>query len=106
MRTILLTVALILSLSVPVLAQDPAGPPDATRGKALAGRWCAACHLVQLRLTTIDPPTFTAIANDPSKTPEYLRGFFASPHKDMPPIQLTPLQVEDIIAYLGTMKKR
>jgi cytochrome c len=106
MKTMLLTAVLILTLAVPTLAQDPAGPADAERGKALAGRWCGACHLVQLRLTTIDPPTFTAVANDPSKTPDYLRHFFVSPHKDMPPIQLTPLQVEDIIAYLGTMKKR
>jgi mono/diheme cytochrome c family protein len=107
MKTMLLTVVLVLTLVAPTLAQDPpAGPPDATRGKALAGRWCAACHLVQLRLTTIDPPTFTAIANDPSKTPDYLRHFFASPHKDMPPIQLTAPQVEDIIAYLRTMKNR
>jgi mono/diheme cytochrome c family protein len=106
MKTMLLTAVLVLTLVALTLAQDPAGPPDAARGKALAGRWCGACHLVQLRLTTIDPPTFAAIANDPSKTSEYLRSFFASPHKDMPPIQLTPLQVEDIIAYLGTMKKR
>lgn len=107
MKTMLLTAVLVLTLAVLTLAQDPpAGPPDAVRGKALAGRWCGACHLVQLRLTTIDPPTFSAIAKDPSKTPEYLRNFFASPHKDMPPIQLTALQVEDIIAYLGTMKKR
>jgi mono/diheme cytochrome c family protein len=106
MKTMLLTAVLVLALLVPALAQDPAGPPDAARGKALAGRWCGACHLVQLRLTTIDPPTFAAIASDPSKTPEYLRNFFASPHKDMPPIQLTAFQVEDIIAYLGTLKKR
>jgi mono/diheme cytochrome c family protein len=106
MKTLLLTTALVLTLIVPTLAQEPAGPPDAARGKALAGRWCGACHLVQLRLATIDPPTFAAIANNPAKTPEYLRNFFASPHKDMPPIQLTPLQIEDIIAYLGTMKKR
>jgi len=106
MKTMLLTAVLVLALVAPALAQDPAGPPDAARGKALAGRWCGACHLVQLRLATIDPPTFSAIANDPSKAPEYLRNFFASPHKDMPPIQLTALQIEDIIAYLGTMKKR
>ena len=106
MKTLLLTAVLVLTLVALTLAQAPAGPPDAARGKALAGRWCGACHLVQLRLTTIDPPTFAAIANDPAKTPVYLRNFFASPHKDMPPIQLTPLQVEDIIAYLGTMKKR
>ena len=106
MKTLPLTALLVLALVVLTLAQEPVGPPDAARGKALAGRWCGACHLVQLRLTTIDPPTFAAIAKDPAKTPEYLRNFFASPHKDMPPIQLTPLQIEDIIAYLGTMKKR
>ena len=106
MKTLLLTALLVLALVVLTLAQEPVGPPDAARGKALAGRWCGACHLVQLRLTAIDPPTFAAIAKDPAKTPEYHRNFFASPHKDMPPIQLTPLQIEDIIAYLGTMKKR
>jgi len=106
MKTTLLAAVLVFTLVVPALSQDPAGPSDAARGNALAGRWCGACHLVQLRLTTIDPPTFAVIANDPSKTPEYLRNFFASPHKDMPPIQLTAPQVEDIIAYLGTLKKR
>ena len=106
MKTLLLTAVLVLTLVALTLAQEPAGPPDAARGKALAGRWCGACHLVQLGLTTIDPPPFAAIANDPSKTSGYLRHFLVSEHKDMPPIQLTPLQVEDIIAYLGTMKKR
>jgi mono/diheme cytochrome c family protein len=106
MKTLLLTALLVLALVVLTLAQELVGPPDAARGKALAGRWCGACHLVQLRLTDIDPPTFAAVANDPSKTSEYLRHFFASPHKDMPPIQLTPLQVEDIIAYLKTLKKQ
>jgi mono/diheme cytochrome c family protein len=93
-------------LVVPALAQESDALPSSARGQALARRWCAACHLVQLRLTAIDPPTFTAIANDPSKTPEYLRNFFVSPHKDMPPIQLTSPQIEDAIAYLQTLKKQ
>ena len=103
MKTVLAGALVFLTLTSLVLADTPAGSPEA--GRNLAGRWCAACHLVQLRLTTIDPPTFTAIANDSSKTPEYLRTFLVSPHKDMPPIQLTPSQVEDLIAYLGTLKK-
>jgi mono/diheme cytochrome c family protein len=102
MKTVLLVAVLVSTLVGPSLAQVPPGLPDAARGKVLAERWCGACHLVQLRLTAIDPPTFSAIANDPSRTPAYLRAFFASPHKDMPPIQLTAPQVEDIIAYLGT----
>ena len=104
MKTILRIVLFFFALAVPALAQQQDAGPNAARGQALARRWCAACHLVQLRLTTIDPPTFTAIANDPSKTPDYLRVFFVSPHKDMPPIQLTSPQIEDLIAYLGTLK--
>ena len=95
----------VVALVVPAFAQDQGASPDAARGQALARRWCAACHLVALRLTHIDPPTFTAIANDSTKTPDYLRAFFVSPHKDMPPIQLTSPQIEDLIVYLGTLKK-
>jgi mono/diheme cytochrome c family protein len=105
MRTVLLAALLGVAFVGPSLAQDPANPPDAVRGKALAERWCGACHLVQLRFAAIDPPTFSAIANDPSKTAEYLRHFLANPHKDMPPIQLTAPQVEDILAFLRTLKK-
>ena len=96
---------LVFALVLPAFAQDPGASPDAARGQALAQRWCATCHLVALRLTHIDPPTFTAIANDATKTPDYLRRFFVSPHKDMPPIQLTAPQIEDVIVYLGTLKK-
>ena len=106
MKTILACVLLFVTLATPGFTQDQNEPSSPARGQALARRWCAACHLVQLRLTTIDPPTFTAIANDPSKTPDYLRTFFVSPHKDMPPILLTPYQIEDVIAYLGTLKRQ
>ena len=102
-----LGIALVaFALIIPAFAQEQDATPNAARGQALARRWCAACHLVQLRLTAIDPPTFTAIANDPSKSPDYLRVFFVSPHKDMPPIQLTSQQIEDLIVYLGTLKTK
>ncbi len=106
MKAIVASACLLLVLIVPALAQEAGEPPSADRGKTLAGKWCGACHLVQLKLTTIDPPTFTAIANDPKKTPDYIRTFLVSPHKNMPPIQLTPVQIEDVIAYLGTLKKQ
>ncbi len=106
MRMTLQVLALSFALVIPALAQEKPAAPSPVRGQDLARRWCGACHLVQLKLTDIDPPTFAAIASDPSKTPDYLRKFLVSPHKDMPPIQLTPQQIEDIIAYLGTLKKR
>jgi len=104
MRTLCLITLLSFALVVPTLAQTQNAPPDAARGQALARRWCAACHLVKLRLNTIDPPTFSAIADDPTKTPDALRTFLVSPHKDMPPIQLTPSQIEDLIAYLASLR--
>ena len=100
-----LGVLLLVELAALAFAQGQSGPSGAERGRALAQRWCAPCHLVQLRLTAIDPPTFTSIANDPTKTPQYLRTFLVSPHKDMPPIQLTSEQIEDLISYLGSLKK-
>ncbi len=106
MKTAPLLLFTVFALVVPAFAQEQAPPPSAAAGQALAQRWCAPCHLVRLRLSPIDPPTFYAISHDPSKTPDYLRKFFTSPHKDMPPIQLTPSQIEDIIAYLEAMGKQ
>ena len=105
MKVIVASACLLLALIVPALAQQAPEPSSPDRGKTLAAKWCGACHLVQLKLTAIDPPTFTTIANDPKKTPDYIRTFLVSPHKNMPPIQLTPGQIEDVIAYLGSLKK-
>jgi mono/diheme cytochrome c family protein len=106
MKSLRLIGLLLLVSAGPVVAQEQGGPPSAARGQALARRWCAACHLTQLRLTPTDPPTFYAIAKDPQKTPEYIRNFLVSPHKDMPPIQLTPGQIDDLIAYFEDLKVR
>ncbi len=106
MKTSPLLLCAVFALVVPAFAQEQASPPSAAAGQALAQRWCAPCHLVRLRLSPIDPPTFYAISHDPSKTPDYIRKFLTSPHKDMPPIQLTPSQIEDIIAYLEAMGKQ
>ena len=107
MKAMSLLALICFAAALPVSAQEGQEPPvSAARGESLAKRWCGPCHLVQLRLADIDPPTFSAIAKDPSKTPDYLRKFFVSPHKDMPPIQLTPQQIEDLIAYFGVLKDR
>ena len=94
------------TLVAPVFAQDQAAPPSAARGQALAQRWCGPCHLVRLRLSPLDPPTFYAITHDPGKTPDDIRKFLVSPHENMPPIQLTPAQIEDLLAYFEVMKSQ
>ncbi len=106
MKLTLLMALVSCTLVAAVFAQDQAAPPSAASGQALAQRWCGPCHLVRLRLFPIDPPTFYAITHDPSKTPDYIRKFLVSPHKDMPPIQLTPSQIEDLIAYFEVMRSQ
>lgn len=106
MKATLLIALALFALLVPVLAQEQTGPPSAASGKTLAQRWCGPCHLVRLRLTPTDPPTFYAITHDSGKTQDYIRKFLVSPHQDMPPIQLTPSQIEDLIAYFDVMRKQ
>lgn len=106
MKVTLLMALVSCSLVAAGFAQDQAPPPSAARGQALAQRWCGPCHLVRLRLSPIDPPTFYAITHDPNKTPDYIRKFLVSPHENMPPIQLTPAQIEDLLAYFEVMKSQ
>lgn len=73
---------------------------------ALAQRWCAPCHLSRTMELPGDPPTFYRIAKDRRKTPEYLRRFLAGPHENMPPIALTPAQIEDFLAYFEGLSVR
>lgn len=80
-----------------------AGDPDA--GAALAMRWCTSCHVVrQLDSGPVvqGPPTFQAMARE--RTPDALRTFLARPHDPMPPLELSRADIENLIAYLETLR--
>jgi len=96
---------LAISLVLPALAQESNIKGDAARGYALAQRWCSDCHLLKGETRAVQGiPPFQAIARDPSKTPEYLRAFLVKPHGSMPPLELDRRQIEDIIAYIGSLR--
>ena len=79
---------------------------DAKRGLSLAESWCTACHVIDQKETVQkvnSPPPFTNIANDPRKTPEYLRGWLTSSHPQMPNFNLGRREIEDLIASLQTL---
>lgn len=75
----------------------------ATRGGALAERWCAHCHVVgeQGRGTDAVPPLATVAAR---RNPEWLRGFLSEPHGPMPDLNLTTREIEDLTQYLATLR--
>lgn len=96
-----------LALAAPAFGQQAKVLGDETRGEALVRRWCVSCHLIEGRGPASDlAPPFHAVARDPRKTPDYLRTFLANPHAPMPPLQLSRAEIEDIVAYLGTLRAR
>lgn len=81
---------------------------DAAEGKAIAQRWCAACHQVSAEQITAsaDVPSFMTI-RQMRATPNALaalEGFLADPHPVMPDMSLTRQEIRDLVAYIGSLK--
>jgi mono/diheme cytochrome c family protein len=81
---------------------------DPAAGRALARRWCDTCHVVdeqQLRGTSTGAPTFAAIAEMKSTTAMALRVFLQTPHGRMPDLHLTRDEINDVTAYILSLKR-
>ena len=80
----------------------------AAEGKAIAQRWCAACHQVSSEQTTAsaDVSSFMTIAQmrATSSALAALEGFLADPHPLMPDMSLTRQEISDLVAYIGSLK--
>lgn len=106
------TAALAGCLSAALLQAGPAPAQsgNAERGAALAQAWCVGCHIVDRAGagTVRDAaPTFAAVAADPARTPDYLRGWLQSGrlHVQMPNFSLGRRDTEDLIAYFRTLAR-
>lgn len=80
---------------------------DAMGGKKIAGQWCASCHATATgRRANDTAPAFTELANDPARTPVRLRAWLTDPHPPMPNLGLSRIEIEDVIAYIGSLRAR
>lgn len=98
--------ALFCVLAAPALAQPE--PGDARAGRRLAATWCADCHRIARGgpgPATDAAPPFAAIAAMPSTTSMSLRVFLQSPHASMPDYHLTRDQLDDLVAYLLSLRR-
>lgn len=79
---------------------------DAAKGKIIAKRWCAACHLVSSDQTNAnsDAPSFSSIAHKKLE-PKSLKAFLADPHPKMPDMDLSRSEIGDIVAYIHTLDR-
>ena len=84
-----------------------AAEPSATRGRELAVRLCSNCHVVSGAATAAVPEgsgTFRGIANSPGQSAERISNVLILPHLPMPDHQLTREEIQDILAYLETLR--
>jgi len=85
-------------------AQQRAGIP--AHGRAMAEAWCSACHLVSSEQThaNVDVPTFLSIARRLPTDADVLAAFIANPHPPMPNMSLSRQDIQDLLAYIATLK--
>lgn len=94
----------LLALGLQTTLAHAAG--DAAMGKALAEQWCASCHLVapeQETATTVAPPFETIAERSPDEIAA-LAAFLADPHPPMPQMSLTRREIQNLLAYISSLK--
>ncbi len=84
---------------------------DPVAGERFAMLTCAECHMVavgQSGLYRADAPPFPDLAQMPSTTALSLRVFLQTPHakRSMPDLVLTENQMDDVIAYILSLRQR
>jgi mono/diheme cytochrome c family protein len=95
----LFTTILLVALATPARA-------DAARGAAIAERWCASCHVIgpgRGGSVPQGPPTFPQVARS-GLTADQLRAFLSHPHGAMPDLSLTRAEIDDLVAYIATLR--
>ena len=105
MRITLITAVAAAGLTAgSALAQQP--PGDAARGHALAKTWCSSCHQIEAHeMTAKDAvPSLASVAAMKSTTALSLQAFLQTPHGNMPDWRLTRQQIDDVVAYILTLR--
>jgi mono/diheme cytochrome c family protein len=93
----------MLLVTGPTNAQVPSG--DAVAGGKLVQEQCSTCHDREgsPRSRKKGPP-LAAVAAMPSTTPMSLHAFLMTPHANMPNYQLTPQEIDDVVAYILSLR--
>jgi mono/diheme cytochrome c family protein len=81
----------------------------AEAAKSLVSEHCSACHAVPgysaQGLPTVEAPPFQAMADNPGTyTEPRLRAFLVKPHWPMEQFHLSPSDIDNIVAYLRSLR--
>jgi mono/diheme cytochrome c family protein len=76
-------------------------------GLRLAKAWCSGCHSVESTDQASDAaPSFSSIAKSSGEDSAWLRAWLSAPHPAMPDMNLTRDEIDDIVAYLASLKAK
>ena len=111
------TIFILLTSRISVIAQEPelgiepnqaeSTVPDPTGGKAIAGKLCVGCHLIDKSsggATQADVPSFPSIANRQNQSIENLTKWLMAPHAPMPDPHLTRKEIRDLAGYIVSLR--
>lgn len=108
MKVSALAIALLIATASALPFQAAlADPGDAEAGRAIAQTWCSNCHVAGSRSTASSgdtAPSFAAVAKMPSTTSLSIHAFLQTSHGQMPDFALSRLQIDDIAAYVLSLK--
>jgi mono/diheme cytochrome c family protein len=100
-----------LSAQEPELGVEPNTPestvPDIADGKAIAGKLCVGCHLIDQTsggATAADVPSFPSVANRPRQSIDVLSNWLMAPHAPMPDPHLTRKEIRDLAGYIISLR--
>jgi mono/diheme cytochrome c family protein len=81
---------------------------DVMEGKKIATTWCSNCHRIDAGgagQVGDAAPAWAQVAAMPSTTSMSLHAFLMSPHGRMPDFTLTRAQIDDVVAYILSLRK-
>ena len=102
--TAILAAASVAVLSGSAAAQDLG---DAKRGHLMAETVCSECHAIDKgapRSRNGKAPTFETLAQTPGLNEMALRVALRTSHREMPNLMLKNQEVDDVIAYISSLK--
>lgn len=101
--------AIPLVVAAALLAQHAraADAGDAAYGRRLAENWCASCHIVSAGQPAPNKgaPAFAAIAQSSDFSAQRLAYLLLDPHPKMAKLALSRTAIDDIAAYIMSLKK-
>jgi len=98
---------LLLSSGLGFAVDNDAHYGDPEYGRGLAIRWCSSCHVVAPGEGRSVPgaPPFATIAQSPDFSSGRLARLMLAPHPNMAKLGLSRQAIDDIAAYIGSLKK-